>query len=464
MQKHFCIKNIFPFLLLSGALVISALLWGINIALKLFAGVFTFLLIYKLYDLTKALISLVILFSILQIVFLRPNLYGGYNAFISTADVIAGLMLLFMIIYRTVHAKSMLQKDPYGLPLMLVLIGSLLSLFAARNLSASIYMLMIITCGYVFYRFINSFFDTEKDFEFLILLVMVSLLLIFMVGFYTVYIRKAQMSGPGILLERLGYVFAGPNGLGGILTFLLPLCIIPLFSKNVKLRVAAIFLIIGSLALLLPTYSRNSYLSLIISILVILFMLFGKKAIIIASLVGLILLIAAPLLPSVLHRVATVGYFKYDMSALARIILWRIALTDFLHNPLTGVGLANYWYTALNIPLSPYCHNLYLSLFAEIGVLGGFGFILLIISIFRSLRRALKLCRISSFQRITVIALIGSWTAIISHGFFDQIWFFADRTHEMKFFWLILSLTAIALKQTNLLPINTPSKDSFDDQ
>ena len=430
---------------LIASLILCVFAAGFGISLKLWLGLVFFLVITFLYDYTKALLFCVVLFSVLQINLFHQRVFGIYSFVFGFNDALAILLFLVLIAYKTARPADALVSDPFRTPLLLMLAGSLLSLSSAVQPVPGLLFLASMCIGYIFYRAILQFVNSERHLEFIVMTVIIALFLIGILGFYRVFVEKVASDQPGILLERLGYVFTGPNGLGAILVTTMPLCVVPLMSRRALHRAFALLLVVISLVVLFSTYSRNSYAALIFSSLLISILLLGKKGYLAFAAFILLALGLISVTPNALQRTFSIGYFQYDMSALARIILWRIAANDFISHPFTGVGLMNFWFSAANVPLSGFCHNLYLSAFAETGLLGGIGVILLLITIFSTLARQLAKQNVSRFRRILFVCLLGSWAAFTSHNFLDQVWFFIDRTYEMKFFWLNLGLTAAAI-------------------
>jgi O-antigen ligase len=146
-------------------------------------------------------------------------------------------------------------------------------------------------------------------------------------------------------------------------------------------------------------------------------------------------------------RLFTISLFRFDPSALFRLIMWQSALNEFLKHPFTGVGIANFYYVT-KLFHSGFCHNLYLNTFAETGVIGGVAILWFVGAIFYKLVRVFRRLK-GGYMKTLNICLIGSWTAFFVNNLFDQATLFIDRTSEMKFLWLLVAVTAVFVRMSD---------------
>jgi O-antigen ligase len=123
-----------------------------------------------------------------------------------------------------------------------------------------------------------------------------------------------------------------------------------------------------------------------------------------------------------------------------RLDLWRVGLNMVRENPLFGVGVGNYkilmdQYDNSNLAAG-IAHNSYLEVVAELGVVGAFTFLGLLISAFRSAERSRKLFlarRNRIFADISLAVEAGLIAFVVSAAFLSA--------EYQKFLWLLIFLT-----------------------
>ncbi|MEK7604282.1 MAG: O-antigen ligase family protein [Patescibacteria group bacterium] len=249
--------------------------------------------------------------------------------------------------------------------------------------------------------------DSRPRFEFLTAVAMVSAGLLALWGIVELFFTNNF----GYL--RLASTFNDHNAFAGFL--LLPLVLLYARTATAKTRVSAIgWGVCGTLvsAAFVLTFSRGSWLSLLIA-LVLGAALFFRPVVALArtrvvavrilALLACSALLVAGLLALTQQRAATqgqeVGVFTgetLEANALtARLHYFDDALTIIRHNPLMGVGLRTYGEAVKRYKDTPayYAsspHNEFLKLFAEIGLLGGLLFTLLVFVIVWSLYRSAR--------------------------------------------------------------------------
>jgi O-antigen ligase len=132
-----------------------------------------------------------------------------------------------------------------------------------------------------------------------------------------------------------------------------------------------------------------------------------------------------------------------------RLAHWQAALNMARSHPWLGVGLGNYelvypsyslinWHEALG-----HAHNYYLNIFAEGGLVGLLGYgkaWLLIIGATWWLRR-----HPNTLSRLVGIGLLGSWTYLVVHSLFDNLYVNNLFIH----LGLILGILAVLYNQLN---------------
>ncbi len=162
------------------------------------------------------------------------------------------------------------------------------------------------------------------------------------------------------------------NDLGAYLVFILSLAIMAFISlKRVVLRTAVFVLIIMSLACLLLTYSRGSWIGFFIAS--VLMMYFSKEY---SKILPLLLVFCFFLfLPFFKDR--SFLMFKY-MGVAGRFHYWYPAWRMVIENPFLGKGIGTFmdyfakYQPSINVS---YAHNCYLQIWAEVGIFGLLSFL-----------------------------------------------------------------------------------------
>jgi O-antigen ligase len=115
-------------------------------------------------------------------------------------------------------------------------------------------------------------------------------------------------------------------------------------------------------------------------------------------------------------------------SSTMRLGYWKDTLGVIKSSPLTGVGLGNF-----NLPQSRYAHNSYLQIWAEMGLLGIFAFLWLILFVFKSAHKKIR----QSLKPKEEAALGAASVAFLVHNFMDFGFFLPEVS---LIWWVIMGL------------------------
>ena len=430
-----------------GFLIFMVCYYGFITAVKILVPLILIFMLSYVIDFPKSLVFAVIGSSVVSLTLLKYYMFMDYWFRLSLADVIVLIQFLLLIMYSTVKIRAPKGKDIFVQPMILFLVGIIVSFVVAEDRSAVLAMCLLFVIGYFFYRYILLTFSTEKGLHYIVIAFVGALVLAIIFAFVG---RSVIPTGARTSIFRAGYVFAGPNGLAAMLAILLPFTFIALALRNAIIKITlALFFALG-IFLLSITFSRNGYISFITSTIVIVIMLlqmrFKNVLLISTVIIGAVVLLGTV----VLNRLVSIALFKFDPSALFRFILWQTAMNQFLKSPFTGIGIGNFYYVSELYRIG-FCHNFYLNLLVEMGIFGGASVLWLLGLVFYRLIKTYRSLE-QGFMKTLNVCLLGSWVAFSVNNMFDQIWFFFDRTDEMKFFWLLLATTAI------FITVNTKQK------
>ncbi|MFQ5813622.1 MAG: O-antigen ligase family protein [Anaerolineae bacterium] len=252
-----------------------------------------------------------------------------------------------------------------------------------------------------------------------------------LIGLYQYFFTHDVITAEGV--RRIHGVYGSPNNLGLFLGRIVPiLAAVALFGGSLRRR--AIYCAIGlpvALCLYL-TYSRGAWLLGLPAAFIFLGLMRGRKALLIALLV--ILVIALSLLPLVgTERLASLFNTRSGTTFL-RLKLWQSSLNMIRDHPLFGVGLDNFLYQYRTRYVLPeaweeldlsHPHNIVLDYWTRLGILG-------VIAIgwlqFAFFRKALHLYRQLDDRdlRALLLGLMASMIAFLAHGLIDNSYFLVD--------------------------------------
>ncbi|MCX8007501.1 MAG: O-antigen ligase family protein [Coriobacteriia bacterium] len=176
--------------------------------------------------------------------------------------------------------------------------------------------------------------------------------------------------------------FSNPNFYAEYLVMTIAVTAALAMTSRRALRILWITMCSIQVAALLLTYTRGSWLALVVGLVVAGSMIDPRIAVLPVMLIG----VMAPLIPGVVQRLSSM--FTLSGSAGFRIKLWRVALAAIASRPVFGYGLGRFYEAFLDVidrtPGLAFgyayygAHNSYLQIAAETGVVGGVAFAALV--------------------------------------------------------------------------------------
>jgi putative inorganic carbon (hco3(-)) transporter len=266
-------------------------------------------------------------------------------------------------------------------------------------------------------------------------------------GFATVQYLRGSGSSVGFITEtgelvsRVTGGFGQPNQLAGFLILIVGLALggalVPRPGRTLY-AVAAAVSVVG----IYGSFSRGALLGLVVLPLVF---LGGRRALLLAPLVALAVLVATPNLAR--ERFGTLTQEGGEVAD--RVDFWRTAVSLWADHPVFGVGPGGFEdaYAEARVPGKrflpdtafqppPHAHNLALNLLAEQGVVG---FVSFAVVFWLAVREGLRVRRSSEqWARIMGSALVASLLAFAVHNQFDVT--LGEGTGT--FFWGVLGVVA----------------------
>jgi O-antigen ligase len=220
-----------------------------------------------------------------------------------------------------------------------------------------------------------------------------------------------------------------------------------LYSDDRKERGVAAICLVFLLAALLLTLSRAAWLTLAALTLVAVITMPNlrvKLAILGGALVGGF---AVAQIPYVHQRLARQLDFSFKENTFeGRLQIWSDTLRMLRDRPIFGTGLRGYekvmtpYMTGNRLP-ELYPHNLFLAMWAELGLLGLVAFVVLLgMLLWRGWR---GFYRAHDFTRPLLWGTSAAFVAVAVHGMFDTPYFNNDISLE---FWIVAALEVAALR------------------
>jgi O-antigen ligase len=243
------------------------------------------------------------------------------------------------------------------------------------------------------------------------------------------------------LLDHKFHVGSAPNALYGdanyVAMYLEPAVAFAiavfLFAGTPRWRwLGAVWLPITGLALLL-TLSKGAYLALfVLGVVVILRM----RRWMLPLLIGLVAVaLALSRIPLIAQRIAT-----SENSLVGRFQIYGAAIRVLEENPILGLGLGGFDYTFRKHASQPYPHDVWLTFWVEIGLLGLIAFAVIFFGLLWRGWRALP--QTEGFYRVAMWGVLGSLVLWGVHGLVDSPYWKNDMSIE---FWVLAAIELAAI-------------------
>lgn len=319
--------------------------------------------------------------------------------------------------------------------LIFISISILISIVFSKYISiSSLFGVMIFVCisavSYVAASFNTEQLNNSDGFNIkkLLLLVYITTLIVYIIGAF-------QMIDPMYIMpkkwvdvseynvsKRMYSSFFNPNVFGFYINIvIITICTrmnIDKSKKDRKFDILAMLTFISSIICLFLTFSRAAWLSLVLALFLI-GVLFDKKYIFISLLISVFIFGADALLG--IDR-ANIVKLSDDSSLSYRLELWRISLKVIKDNFITGIGFGTFFkYTGLYSDIVKkyieHCHNIYLQIFMETGIIG---FSIFIGTLYSLVKKLLKECFKDKYNRFYIFLLL-ILTMTLIHGLIDSV-------------------------------------------
>lgn len=395
-----------------------------------------------------------ILGAFICLMFIAPHDYWS-NSYALIASV--GLLVIFSLLVAAGKRRAF-YPDELGFPFLLFVISCALSLLFTRNFGDSLRVLMFFVTAFILTLVVTADITDEgrlmKLMGFIYAAVMITAL-------YAIFQRITGVQVDMLLTDlannrgvpgRVYSTLDNPNNYAEFLVLFTPLS--AAFAVNVKykkLRLPLSLCIALPMLAMLMTYSRSGWISILLAAIV--FVYFSERKLI--PLFFLLCVLVIPFLPdSVMTRVTSI-FNSRDTSTAHRFYVWHgiLMLLGDKGQWITGIGLgpetfgdvypdyARKWATEGVF----HSQMLYLELFLELGALGFFSFIWLML---RSVKNAaITLTRTRSETiKFALIACCSSFIGLAAAAGVEYIWYYP---RVLFAFFILLGICLAATRLNN---------------
>ena len=254
------------------------------------------------------------------------------------------------------------------------------------------------------------------------------------------------------LLNHTFHVGSAPNALYGdanyVAMYLEPAVAFAiavfLFDRKPQWRwLSAVWLPIVGVALVL-TLSKGSYLALIVLGVVLILRVRRWMLPLLTGLVIVAFLVAQ--IPLVAQRIAT-----SENSLVGRFQIYGATIKMLKLHPMFGLGLGGFDYTFRKQTSQPYPHDIWLTFWVELGLLGLIAFAVIFFGLLWRGWRAIP--RTEGFYRVAMWGVMGSLVLWGVHGLVDSPYWKNDMAVE---FWIIAAMEMAAIASITAKAANLP--------
>jgi len=294
-------------------------------------------------------------------------------------QILVALMLVSLVLAALKGWRPRIHDRAFVFLVLFFLLIVVQSLAVARDIDSYFYRFDIFIKTILYAFIISQVIRTRRRFE---IFLAVTVLGIAVNDFLPFIIPPpAERYGDtSMLWDQAVYRYEGyvmePNYMAFYQIFLIPLLIYFIIAKKRvrALKIPFILILAGSIAVLILTFSRGGFVSLVFLLLMIFVVERRNKGVFYTGIV--IMAAGAVVAPAVYwDRITSLvdlsSAVSGDFAVMSRIATMKVAVILGLRNPVFGVGLENYIFHASRyIPYGNVVHNSILQVFSETGFPG----------------------------------------------------------------------------------------------
>ena len=483
--KYSTDRNILIYLFMAafgcGVTALIWLFWSFELKWALFSilgFVFPFILV-MIRDARRFLMGLLIFSIPLNAdynFFIHPSMGGADSISLGLTDILLLVLFIAWLFHVTRLKKGgEIRFFPnMSIPTLALIFLSVISMFVARDLLWSSFDIINFIKVFLFYFYLVNNIRNRSDLSVVLYALFLGLIA------QTIIVAVQFFTGPqlGLLglgearrllsfemeaanLARPGGTIGHCNHLARYIGLLLPVSIVLSLTGETKFqRIFAGITSLTGLVALIYTLTRSSWIGLICSIIVMLFLVFKSRLLNMRTMSKIsfaavvFLLIIAAFGNVIWGRITT-----YDRgSTRTRWTTAKVAWDIIKDHPIMGIGINNYgavieeyWDSMDSFTRKSAVHNTYLLFWVELGIFGFGIFLWILFAFFQRIKRALH--SHSRYYRIISIGLMGSLVGYLVAALGDKS--YKENFTLLMIFWAL----AAVIEAVNRL--NDESEDIY---
>lgn len=343
----------------------------------------------------------------------------------------------------TKKERQFFPSTGINFPLFAFLLISLVSILISSNRYLSTQGFFKKTLEYFFLFFVVFEVSSQKTvMRKMLLFLFAGAIIVGFDGIYQYFTHHELLRNrPFDYHKGITATFKNPNDLAGYLIAVLPISLSIMLTGKLKDKLLKTLGVVVSILLgvcLVMTSSRGGWLAFVTALIFMGIITREKKKFMWIGVVICILLVALLVRPYSRSIVATLLTF-HDAGSLDRKVMWQAAINMIKDKPFFGHGLntfmsnyTKYWVGGEFMPR--YAHNCFLQITAELGIVGLFTFLWLIITFFIKSIRALKRTE-DKFYIACITGITSGLFAYLAQSFVDTNFY---SLQSAILFWVFL--------------------------
>jgi O-antigen ligase len=364
-------------------------------------------------------------------------------AMLSVAFLFAGLLWM-----AAQSREPLAPTSPIVKPMAALVLAGTVSVVVSPNVTGAAVDVLKLTTVVLILVVLNQLFANPRAVRLILGAVVISSLVPMALAAYQ-FVTNSGLHVSGAF-SRVQGTFTHPNPFAIYLTLLIVMGS-AVFRYVAGVRKLVLFLFLGGwIVCLLLTYTRSAWLATVAGVLTV-GLYQGKKVI---AVFGLVLIGLMFLVPSTAARFADLEREQTVSGAAGNSLVWRFGYwkqaLDLNHDPLLGNGLRSVRETT-DIEKEP--HNDFIRVFVETGAIGLLAYVWLIVTMWRTGKRAIHNTAEGTLFRGLAVGFFGCVVSFLLLSIVSNV------ITQLVIFWYFATFAAAAVAAPRLAPADERNPD-----